>query len=150
MTMDEKQLKELGVELDVPFLKLLGVRCLRAELGEGEVVLSLKPEHNNSWDVAHGGVLLTLMDVGMAVAARASDQAGRGVVTIELKANFMQAAQGIIRVAAKTVHASPTMAFVEAKLFDERDRICCMGSATFKYFKELPSKRTSREDREEK
>jgi uncharacterized protein (TIGR00369 family) len=114
------------------------------------VVLSLKPEHNNSWDVAHGGVLLTLMDVGMAVAARASDQAGRGVVTIELKANFMQAAQGIIRVAAKTVHASPTMAFVEAKLFDERDRICCMGSATFKYFKELPSKRTSREDREEK
>jgi uncharacterized protein (TIGR00369 family) len=150
MAMDEKQLKELGVELDVPFLKLLGVRCLRAELGEGEVVLSLKPEHNNSWDVAHGGVLLTLMDVGMAVAARASDQAGRGVVTIELKANFMQAAQGIIRVAAKTIHASPTMAFVEAKLFDERDRICCMGSATFKYFKELPSKRTSREDREEK
>ena len=150
MAMDEKQLKELGVELDVPFLKLLGVRCLRAELGEGEVVLSLKPEHNNSWDVAHGGVLLTLMDVGMAVAARASDQAGRGVVTIELKANFMQAAQGIIRVAAKTVHASPTMAFVEAKLFDERDRICCMCSATFKYFKELPSKRNDREGREEK
>ena len=93
MAMDQKQLKELGVELDVPFLKLLGVRCLRAELGEGEVVLSLKPEHNNSWEVAHGGVLLTLMDVGMAVAARASDEAGRGVVTIELKANFMQAAQ---------------------------------------------------------
>ncbi len=115
MAMDQKQLKELGVELDVPFLKLLGVRCLRAELGEGEVVLSLKPEHQNSWEVAHGGVLLTLLDVGMAVAARASDEAGRGVVTIELKANFMQAAQGIVRVAAKTVHATPTMAFVEAK-----------------------------------
>jgi uncharacterized protein (TIGR00369 family) len=148
--MDQKQLKELGVELDVPFLKLLGVRCLRAELGEGEVVLSLKPEHHNSWEVAHGGVLLTLMDVGMAVAARASDEAGLGVVTIELKANFMQAAQGIVRVAAKTVHATPTMAFVEAKLYDERDRICCMGSATFKYFKELPSKRNDREGREEK
>jgi uncharacterized protein (TIGR00369 family) len=104
------------------------------------VVLSLKPEHNNSWEVAHGGVLLTLMDVGMAVAARASDEAGRGVVTIELKTNFMQAAQGIVRVAAKTVHASPTMAFVEAKLYDERDRVCCMGSATFKYFKELPTR----------
>ena len=147
MGMDQKQLKELGVELDVPFLKLLGVRCLRAELGEGEVLLSLKPEHNNSWEVAHGGVLLTLMDVGMAVAARASDEAGRGVVTIELKANFMQAAQGIVRVVAKTVHATPTMAFVEAKLYDERDRICCMGSATFKYFKELPSKRASKEEK---
>ena len=144
MAMDKKQLKDLGVELDVPFLKLLGVRCLRAELGEGEVVLALKPEHNNSWEVAHGGVLLTLMDVGMAVAARAADEAGRGVVTVELKANFMQAAQGVVRVATRTVHATPTLVFVEAKLYDERDRICCMGSATFKYFKELPSRQVKK------
>ena len=144
MAMDKKQLKDLGVELDVPFLKLLGVRCLRAELGEGEVVLALKPEHNNSWEVAHGGVLLTLMDVGMAVAARAADEAGRGVVTIELKANFMQAAEGIVRVAAKTVHVTPTLVFVEAKLYDERDRVCCMGSATFKYFKELPTRQSKK------
>ena len=139
--MNEKQLKELGVELEVPFIKLLGVRCLRADLGEGEVLLSLKPEHNNSWQVAHGGVLLTLMDVGMAIAARAADTAGRGVVTIELKTNFMQAVKGVIRVAAKTVHVTPTLAFVEAKLYDERDAVCCMGSATFKYFKELPAKK---------
>ena len=144
MAMDKKQLKDLGVELDVPFLKLLGVRCLRAELGEGEVVLALKPEHNNSWEVAHGGVLLTLMDVGMAVAARAADEAGRGVVTIELKANFMQAAEGIVRVAAKTVHVTPTLVFVEAKLYDEKDRVCCMGSATFKYFKELPTRQSKK------
>ena len=144
MAMDKKQLKDLGVELDVPFLKLLGVRCLRAELGEGEVVLALKPEHNNSWEVAHGGVLLTLMDVGMAVAARAADEAGRGVVTIELKANFMQAAEGIVRVTAKTVNVTPTLVFVEAKLYDERDRVCCMGSATFKYFKELPTRQSKK------
>lgn len=141
MAMNQDQLKDMGVELDVPFLKLLGVRCLRADLGEGEVVLSLKPEHNNSWEVAHGGVLLTLMDVGMAIAARAADAAGRGVVTIELKTNFMQAAKGIVRVVAKTVHATPTLAFVEARLYDEKDRICCMGSATFKYFKELPARK---------
>ena len=144
MAMDKKQLNDLGVELDVPFLKLLGVRCLRAELGEGEVVLALKPEHNNSWEVAHGGVLLTLMDVGMAVAARAADEAGRGVVTIELKANFMQAAEGVVRVAAKTVHVTPTLVFVEAKLYDEKDRVCCMGSATFKYFKELPTRQSKK------
>ena len=139
--MNQDQLKNMGMELDVPFLKLLGVRCLRADLGEGEVVLSLKPEHNNSWDVAHGGVLLTLMDVGMAIAARAADATGRGVVTIELKNNFMQAAKGVVRVAAKTVHVTPTLAFVEAKLYDENSRICCMGSATFKYFKELPARK---------
>lgn len=139
--MDKQQLKELGTELDVPFLKLLGVRCTRAELGEGEVLLSIKPEHLNSWEVAHGGVLLTLMDVGMAVAARASDEAGRGVVTIELKNNFLQPATGLLRVLAKTVHKSATMAFVESKLYDEQDKLCCMASGTFKYFKDLPARR---------
>jgi acyl-coenzyme A thioesterase PaaI-like protein len=62
-------------------------------------------------------------------------------VTIELKTNFMQAVKGVIRVVAKTVHVTPTLAFVEAKLYDERDAVCCMGSATFKYFKELPAKK---------
>jgi acyl-coenzyme A thioesterase PaaI-like protein len=51
------QLANLGEELNVPFLKLLGVRCLSAEMGKGEILLALKPEHNNTWEVAHGGVL---------------------------------------------------------------------------------------------
>ncbi|WP_197713968.1 PaaI family thioesterase [Polynucleobacter necessarius] len=61
-------------------------------MGKGEILLALKPENNNTWEVAHGGVLLTLMDVVMAVAARSSDPGDRSVVTIEMKNNFMQAA----------------------------------------------------------
>ena len=143
--MNQDQLKNMGMELDVPFLKLLGVRCLRADLGEGEVVLSLKPEHNNSWDVAHGGVLLTLMDVGMAIAARAADATGRGVVTIELKNNFMQAATGILRVKADTVRRTATMAFCEAKLYNDQGEICCMATGTFQFIKRLPTRDTNGE-----
>ena len=84
----ETQLANLGEELNVPFLKLLGVRLITAEMGKGEILLALKPEHTNTWDVAHGGVLLTLMDVAMAVAARSGDPADRSVVTIELKNNL--------------------------------------------------------------
>lgn len=91
------QLANLGEELNVPFLKLLGVRLISAEMGKGEILLALKPEHTNTWDVAHGGVLLTLMDVAMAVAARSSDPSDRSVVTVEMKNNFMQAANGILR-----------------------------------------------------
>ena len=140
MAMNQDQLKDMGVELDVPFLKLLGVRCLRADLGEGEVVLSLKPEHNNSWEVAHGGVLLTLMDVAMAVAARSGDPGDRSVVTIELKNNFMQAANGVLRVKADTVRRTATMAFCEAKLYNDQGEVCCMATGTFKYLKRLATR----------
>jgi uncharacterized protein (TIGR00369 family) len=134
------QLANLGEELNVPFLKLLGVRCLSAEMGKGEILLALKPEHTNTWDVAHGGVLLTLMDVAMAVAARSGDPADRSVVTVEMKNNFMQAANGILRVKADTVRRTATMAFCEAKLYNDQGEICCMATGTFQFLKRLATK----------
>ena len=134
------QLANLGEELNVPFLKLLGVRLITAEMGKGEILLALKPEHTNTWDVAHGGVLLTLMDVAMAVAARSGDPGDRSVVTVEMKNNFMQAANGILRVKADTVRRTATMAFCEAKLYNDQGEICCMATGTFQFLKRLAAK----------
>jgi len=139
------QLANLGEELNVPFLKLLGVRCLSAEMGKGEILLALKPEHTNTWDVAHGGVLLTLMDVAMAVAARSGDPGDRSVVTVEMKNNFMQATNGILRVKADTVRRTATMAFCEAKLYNDQGEICCMATGTFQFLKRLATKNTNGE-----
>ena len=139
------QLANLGEELNVPFLKLLGVRCLSAEMGKGEILLALKPEHTNTWDVAHGGVLLTLMDVAMAVAARSGDPGDRSVVTVEMKNNFMQAANGILRVKADTVRRTATMAFCEAKLYNDQGEICCMATGTFQFLKRLATKNANGE-----
>ena len=139
------QLANLGEELNVPFLKLLGVRCLSAEMGKGEILLALKPEHTNTWDVAHGGVLLTLMDVAMAVAARSGDPGDRSVVTVEMKNNFMQAANDILRVKADTVRRTATMAFCEAKLYNDQGEICCMATGTFQFLKRLATKNANGE-----
>jgi len=136
----QTQLANLGEELNVPFLKLLGVRLLSAEMGKGEILLALKPEHTNTWAVAHGGVLLTLVDVAMAVAARSADPGDRSVVTIELKNNFMQAANGVLRVKADTVRTTATMAFCEAKLYNDQGEICCMATGTFQYLKRLATR----------
>jgi len=136
----QTQLANLGEELNVPFLKLLGVRFLSAEMGKGEILLALKPEHTNTWAVAHGGVLLTLMDVAMAVAARSADPGDRSVVTIELKNNFMQAANGVLRVKADTVRTTATMAFCEAKLYNDQGEVCCLATGTIQYLKRLATR----------
>lgn len=51
---------------DVPFIKGLGIEFVSAESGRAVVALDLAPRHLNSWSVAHGGVLMTLLDVAMA------------------------------------------------------------------------------------
>jgi uncharacterized protein (TIGR00369 family) len=126
--------------LDGETMKDIFEMRLVIEMGKGEILLAIKPEHTNTWEVAHGGVLLTLMDVAMAVAARSGDPSDRSVVTIELKNNFMQAANGVLRVKADTVRHTATMAFCEAKLYNDQGEVCCMATGTFKYIKRLATK----------
>src|SRR5882724_9348809 len=70
---------------DIPFIKDLGIEFVSAENGRAVVALDLAPRHLNSWSVAHGGVLMTLLDVAMAVAGRSLDPAAGGGVTVEMK-----------------------------------------------------------------
>ena len=44
----------------------------------------------NTWSIAHGGVTMTLADIALAMAARSLTDDGIGVVTVEMKVNFMQ------------------------------------------------------------
>ena len=129
-----------ALPLDVPFLNLLGVKLLKMHDGLGEISLAIEQKHTNSWSVAHGGVLLALVDAAMAIAARSADPDDRSVVTIELKNSFMQAANGQVHVVGKVVHQSTTMAFCEARVFDEDEKLCCLATGTFKYFKNLPTR----------
>ncbi len=97
-----------------------------------------KAEHLNSFDVTHGGALMTLLDAAMAHAARSYEPA-MGVVTIELKSSFMQPAMGPLTAKGTVLHRTATMAFTEASVLNEAGDMCAHGTATFKYVKRLPA-----------
>src|SRR3569832_2427312 len=75
---------------DIPFLRELGVELLGMASGEAQVALRLESRHMNSWQVAHGGVSMTLLNIVMSMAGRSLDPDARGGVTIEKKANKKQ------------------------------------------------------------
>ncbi len=130
-----------GFPIDIPFLKLLGMRCLKVADGEGVVELALDAQHMNSWEMAHGGVTMTMLDVAMAMAGRSADTHGRGVVTIEMKTAFMQPGRGTLTASARCVHQSTTMAFCEGEVRDADDKLVARGSGTFKFVKRMPAPR---------
>ena len=68
--------------LNVPFIKELGVEFVSAGEGRSVVALNLEPWHLNSWSVAHGGVIMSLLDVAMAVAGRSLFPDAGGGVTV--------------------------------------------------------------------
>jgi uncharacterized protein (TIGR00369 family) len=129
--------------LRIPFVEQLGLELHALGDGTSELQLQLRPDHHNSWQVAHGGVLMTLLDVTMATAARSIHQdqvdMGPGVVTIEMKTAFMQPAQGRLVARGKLLHRSATMAFCEASVTDRDQQLCAHATGTFKYLRKLPT-----------
>ena len=123
-----------GVE--IPFVQLLGFDLMLFENGHSQINYDPKPEHLNSFSVVHGGASMTLLDVAMAVSARSVAQE-MGVVTIEMKTSFMQAARGPLIAKGRLMHRTATMAFTEASIFDAEGKICSHATGTFKYVKRL-------------
>lgn len=116
----------------VPFVEHLGVVLKKVDRQHSELALAPLPEHLNSHGVVHGGVLMTLLDVAMAMAARAG-RAEVGVVTIEMKTTFMQPASGALNVQGQVKLRTTNMAFTEATVFDAHNRACAHATGTFKF-----------------
>lgn len=126
---------KFGVE--IPFVHHLGFELDLFEDGRSELRFEPREEHMNSFGVAHGGAVMTLLDVTMAVAAR-SVQQDMGVVTIEMKTSFMQPSRGLLTGRGRLMHRTASMAFTEASIFDTQGRLCAHATGTFKYVKRLP------------
>ena len=126
--------------IDIPFIKDLGVEFISAENGRAVFSLDLLPRHLNSWSVAHGGVLMTLLDVAMAAAGRSLDPAAGGGVTVEMKTSFLQPANAGARLLASghAFHRSSTMAFCDGEVRDADQRLIAKAMGTFKYLKLRP------------
>ena len=121
-----------GFGVQIPFVHHLGFELTLFEGGFSELHYDPKPEHLNSFAVTHGGALMTLLDVTMAVAARSVDPV-MGVVTIEMKTSFMQPARGKLVGKGHLMHRTKSMAFTEATVFDDAGRACAHATGTFKY-----------------
>ena len=74
-------MRKPGASLRIPFLELLGAHAEERGKGRAVASLDLRPALANSWQVAHGGVVMTLLDVSMALAARSTVAQGAGVMT---------------------------------------------------------------------
>jgi uncharacterized protein (TIGR00369 family) len=138
--------KNMNFPLQIPFVEHLGFELIRFEGGEAEIHCSLRPEMANSWQVAHGGLVMTLLDVCMAHAARShepKDQpATPGLVTLEMKTQFMRPGENYLVAKAGVLHRTATLAFTQGSVYSRREDgslsdVCAHATGTFKYLKAL-------------
>ena len=116
----------------IPFLELLGARAEHREKGRAVVSIDVRQELTNSWKFAHGGVVMTLLDVAMASAARTLDVHVAGVVTVNLTATFLRSCSGLLRAEGRVLRGGSSLVFCEGEVRDADGDIMAKGIGTFR------------------
>ena len=115
----------------IPFLAHL--KIVTETLGKGQARLSLpiEPRLTNSLGTAHGGVIMSLLDVALCTAARTLHPDSVGVVTIDLSCAFVGGGGGSKLIAeARVLKDARTMSFVEAEAKNEDGSLVAKAIAT--------------------
>lgn len=123
--------------VEVPFLDRLDI-LVEPDAEAPRLVVDLKREHLNGGGQAHGGLLMTMLDMAMAAAAR-SASLSKGeqqfYVTVEMKTNFIRPGGivgGKLTASGRLRHTTKTMAFCEGDLVDGEGKLVATSSGTFK------------------
>lgn len=141
-----------GFPIDVPFIEHLGLKMLEHGQAHAIIELTVQPWMTNSWQVLHGGIVMTMLDVAMAMAGRPLEAKTDGVmnsatlndepksapvgnVTIEMKTSFIRPANGILRAKGVCLRRATSLSFCEAELFDEQQNLVAKSSGTFKFWR---------------
>jgi uncharacterized protein (TIGR00369 family) len=115
----------------IPFATHLGIQLVENGNGRTVLMLDVRPELMNRFDVAHGGVVMTLLDVAMAIATHSLDPQADGVITVEMKTSFIGAATGTVTVEGRCLHLGKSVAFCEGRAMNADGRLAATASGTF-------------------
>ena len=103
----------------IPFVGHLGIEV--DSIGDGQAALSmqLQPQFTNSFGTAHGGVIMSIMDVALCTAARSQHPDSIGVITIDLSLQFIGAGKGKLTAQARVLKPGRNTVFTEGEVRNE-------------------------------
>ena len=115
-----------------PFAKLLDMRVADPEDGTSTVVMPINPSHLQLAGRVQGGILVALADYSMFRAIRPLLKPGEGTTTIELKINFLAAAEkGELTATCEIISAGRDLMVGEMEIRDQNSKLIAQGLGTY-------------------
>jgi uncharacterized protein (TIGR00369 family) len=118
----------------LPFVDHLEVERVENDDGRALLALEIKPAFRNSWEAAHGGIIMTLLDSAMSLAARLHlHGAPGGILTIEMNSKFIRPAMGDrLSAEGRVIGGGRSILFCEAEVHDADGKLVAKGMGTLK------------------
>lgn len=121
------------VKRQAPAAEMLGQHILEIDVDSGAARIAYEASEKllNRFGALHGGMIASIMDDVMAIAAGLSLAWGELSPTLEMKVNFLAMAKpGRLVALARVVKRGRTVMFLEATLVDAQERMIATASAT--------------------
>jgi uncharacterized protein (TIGR00369 family) len=94
--------------------------------------MTVRPEFMTSWGTAHGGSILSLLDITLSMTARTLYDPPRSIMTIDLSTQFIGTATGLLRAEGRVMKAGQTTIFCEGEARDEKGELVAKAIGTFR------------------
>lgn len=102
--------------LKVPFARHLGFVIDDLQPGIARMSCKLQAHMCNSWGTAHGGVIMTMLDVCLCMAARTLHPDSAGVMTIDMSTSFIDAGKSPLKAEARVLRNGRSLIFTEGEV----------------------------------
>ena len=116
----------------IPFSEHLGIKVEGLEKGTARLSLQIRPEFMTSWGTAHGGSILSLLDITLSMAARTLFDPPRSVMTIDLSSQFISTSTGLLRAEGRVMRAGKSTIFCEGEARDAAGELVAKAIGTFR------------------
>ena len=116
----------------IPFSQHLGIQVDALEKGVARLSMTIRPEFMTSWGTAHGGSILSLLDITLSMTARTLYDPPRSIMTIDLSAQFIGTATGVLKAEGRVMKAGSTTIFCEGEARDEKGELVAKAIGTFR------------------
>ena len=115
-----------------PFAELLDMRVKDPDDGSSVVVMPINSGHLQQAGRVQGGIVVALADYAMFRAIRPLLKTGEATTTIEIKINFLAAAEkGELTAAATIISAARGLMVGEMEVRDEDGKLIAQGLGTY-------------------
>ncbi|MBS0337197.1 MAG: PaaI family thioesterase [Proteobacteria bacterium] len=114
----------------IPFVGHLGIEV--DSIGDGKAVLSVtvKPGFTNSFGTAHGGLIMSIMDVALCTAARSQHADSIGVITIDISMQFIGVGKDKLIAEARVLKPGRNTVFTEGEIRNTDGSLVAKGIGT--------------------
>lgn len=102
-----------------PFIQLLGGELILVEPGAIDIKLPFQASHAQQYGYVHGGAVTTIADAAAAYSAMTLATAGVGVLTTELKVNFLRpAGDGDLVAKGRVIKPGRSLSICQADVYE--------------------------------